>query len=71
MFFKAFPYQLSFKRQLAISECRSWLLGLSTGLDPAISKNREKSCFLYTQEISYRQGFLVKQKIFCKIFWSY
>jgi hypothetical protein len=32
------------------------------GLNPTISKNREKSCFLYIQEIFNSQIFSVKQK---------
>jgi hypothetical protein len=36
---------------------------LKPGLIPTISKNREKkSSFLFTQEISHRQVFPVKQK---------
>jgi hypothetical protein len=52
----------------------SWLWYL-TSLCPTIRKNREKSCFLYTQEISHRQIFLVKLKkisahIFIAVSWQ-
>jgi hypothetical protein len=43
---------------------------LNPGLNPTINKNTEKSCFLYSQEISYRQIFLVKQKNFLRRFFG-
>jgi hypothetical protein len=41
-----------------------------SGLNPTISKNRGKSCFLYTQEISYRHIFPLNRNIFCTYFFG-